>query len=272
MRLLISVPGAGALCSPIVATQFAQLPHWSFHYLTSCGVAFLNLILLIAVFRLKTQDECLAQIGLPPAEEGDTETSQFRQVFSLKAVHLLAFFILLAVGVEVTIGGWTVTYIINVRGGGPSSGYISSGFYAGLMIGRVALLWVNRKIGERRALFIYSFLCIGLQLVVWLVPSLVVGAVAICIIGILQGPMYPIAMNHAGRILPRWLLTGSIGWIAGCGQAGSALLPFITGAVASKSGIEVLQPLLVAMMVFMTFIWAIVPNSVQKGRQIDVCS
>lgn len=36
---------------------------------------------------------------------------------------------------------------------------------------------------------------------------------------------------------------GSIGWIAGCGQAGSALLPFITGAVASKSGIEVLQPL-----------------------------
>lgn len=96
----------------------------------------------------------------------------------------------------------------------------------GLMIGRVALLWVNRKvrqcrnalsarfkppylqIGERRALFIYSFLCIGLQLVVWLVPSLVVGAIAISIIGILQGPLYPIAMNHAGRILPRRLLTG----------------------------------------------------------------
>jgi len=50
-------------------------------------------------------EECLAQIGLPPAEQVDTETSQFRQVFSLKAVHLLAFFILLAVGVEVTIGG-----------------------------------------------------------------------------------------------------------------------------------------------------------------------
>lgn len=58
-----------------------------------------------AVYRLHICEECLAQIGLPPAEEGDTETSQFRQVFSLKAVHLLAFFILLAVGVEVTIGG-----------------------------------------------------------------------------------------------------------------------------------------------------------------------
>ena len=36
---------------------------------------------------------------------------------------------------------------------------------------------------------------------------------------------------------------GSIGWIAGFGQAGSALLPFMTGAIASKTGISSLQPL-----------------------------
>lgn len=62
-------------------------------------------------------------------------------------------------------------------------------------------------------------------------------------------------------ILPQWLLTGSIGWIAGMqisillsaslclqayigfGQAGSALLPFMTGALANKFGINSLQPL-----------------------------
>ena len=48
--------------------------------------------------------------------------------------------------VEVTLGGWIVTYIIEVRGGGPSSGYISSGFFGGLTFGRVALLWVNSKV------------------------------------------------------------------------------------------------------------------------------
>ncbi|KAL4079401.1 MFS general substrate transporter [Scleroderma citrinum] len=265
MGILHAAYGAGALSSPLISTQFAQLPHWSFHYLTSLGVVLLNTVVLIAVFRLKTQDECLTQIGLPPGEKGTSESSQIRQVFSLKVVHLLALFILVYVGVEVTTAGWTVTYIINIRGGGPSSGYISSGFYAGLMIGRVALLWVNQKIGQRRVLFIYSFLCIGLQFIVWFVPSLIAGAVSTSIIGILLGPMYPIAMNHAGRILPHWLLTGSIGWIAGCGQAGSALLPFMTGAIASKSGIGALQPLLVSMMAFMTFIWAIVPNSAQKG-------
>lgn len=84
---------------------------------------------------------------------------------------------------------------------------------------------------------------VRLELVVWLVPSLVGGAVAVSIVGLLLGPMYPIAMNQAGRVLPKWLLTGSIGWIAGFGQAGSAAIPFITGAISSKHGIKSLQPL-----------------------------
>ena len=113
--------GAGALSSPLVATQFAQLPHWSFHFLCSLGVALINTVWLIAVFGLKTQDgmitihiigetakiltECLAQIGEPAGEKGTSESSQFSQIFRLREVHLLAFFILVYVGVEVTAGG-----------------------------------------------------------------------------------------------------------------------------------------------------------------------
>ncbi|KAJ8589362.1 MFS general substrate transporter [Rhizopogon salebrosus TDB-379] len=267
MGILHATYGAGALSSPLVATQFAQLPHWSFHYLCSLGVALINTVLLILVFGLKTQDECLLQSGQPVGEKGTSESSQFNQIFRLKEVHLLAFFILVYVGVEVTVGGWMVTYIIDVRGGGPSSGYISSGFFGGLMIGRVALLWVNKKVGERRILFIYSILAIGLELVVWLVPSLISGGVAISIIGVILGPMYPIAMNHAVRILPGWLLTGSIGWIAGFGQAGSALLPFLTGAIASKAGIKSLQPFLISMMAFMTVLWALVPTTARRTER-----
>ncbi|KAG1731063.1 MFS general substrate transporter [Suillus paluster] len=226
---------ADALSSPLVATQFAQLPHWSFHYLCSLGVAFMNIVSLIAVFGPKTQDECLDQIGQPAGEKGTSESSQFNQILRLREVHLLAFFILALVGVEVIVGGWMVTYIIDVRGGGPSSGYISSGFWGGIMIGRV--------VGERRVLFIYSIFAIGLELIVWLVSSLVGGGVAIAMMGVILGLMYPIAMNHAVRILPEWLVTGSIGWIAGFGQAGSALLPFLTGAIASKTGIKSVQPL-----------------------------
>ena len=51
-----NVEGAGALSSPLIATQFAQLPHWSFHYLASLGIALINTVLLITVFRFKSQD------------------------------------------------------------------------------------------------------------------------------------------------------------------------------------------------------------------------
>ncbi|KAJ3505620.1 hypothetical protein NMY22_g17519 [Coprinellus aureogranulatus] len=72
--------------------------------------------------------------------------------------------------------------------------------------------------------------------------------------------MYPIAMNRASHILPPWILTGAIGWIGGFGQAGSALIPFMTGAIAENHGIKSLHPLLVAMMALMTILFALTPN------------
>lgn len=48
--------GLGALSSPLAATQFAQLDHWSFHYLVSLGLALSNVVILWVVFRMKSQD------------------------------------------------------------------------------------------------------------------------------------------------------------------------------------------------------------------------
>ncbi|PCH35321.1 MFS general substrate transporter [Wolfiporia cocos MD-104 SS10] len=264
MGVMHAVYGLGALCSPLVATQFSTRRHWSYHYLILLSVAFVNTFLLVVIIRFRTQDECLTSIGQTPPEKTENENNKYKQIFRLRALHLLAIFIFIYVGVEVTIGGWIVTYVIDERSGGASSGYISSGFFGGLTLGRVALLWINKTVGERYVIFLYVLLAIGLELVVWLVPSIIGGAVAVSFVGMLLGPIYPIVMNHSGRILPPWLLTGCIGWIAGFGQAGSAFLPFLTGLLASKEGIKSLQPLLVSMMSFMVFLWAVVPNHPRK--------
>ena len=87
-----------------------------------------------------------------------------------------------------------------------------------------------------------SVLC-RLQLTIWLVNSLVENAIAISLVGLFFGPMYPILMNHSGRLLPPAILTGAVGWIAGVGTVGAALFPFITGALAARFGIQSLQPL-----------------------------
>jgi fucose permease len=120
---LTFIPGFGALSSPLIATQFAPLKHWSFHYLTSLGLSLGNLICLIIVFKLRTQDGengsitsprnvtlsvCVAILtknGQPPAETSTSQQSTMRQMLGNKSVHLLAFFILVYVGIEVTVGG-----------------------------------------------------------------------------------------------------------------------------------------------------------------------
>lgn len=75
--------------------------------------------------------------------------------------------------------GWIVTFIIDERGGGPNSGYISAGFFGGwyltmfafirlirlihlegLTVGRMVLHYATRWIPERNTIFLYSALSI----------------------------------------------------------------------------------------------------------------
>ncbi|KAF8191728.1 MFS general substrate transporter [Pholiota molesta] len=267
MGYVHSAYGFGLLIAPFVSTQFAQQRHWSFHFLVSLGMSLINVTSQFAMFRFKSLDACLEEGGEPPVAKAPAEhaNSLFSQVMRNWRIHAIAAFLIVYLGVGVTLSGWIVTYIINVRGGGPSAGYISAGLSGGVMVGRTALLWANKKIGERRAIFLYSLICIGLEIIVWRVPSLIGNAVAVCIAGIFLGPMYPMAVNQAKRILPAHVLTGAIGWIAGFGQTGSALAPFITGALASRVGLQVMPPFVMGLTVLMMIVWALVPNTPYKS-------
>ncbi|KAI0642587.1 MFS general substrate transporter [Trametes meyenii] len=254
--------GLGALLSPLVATQFAKSStHWHFHYFISAGLYIFNLFLQWAVFRGRPQQEILEEEGESGATENAVDSNKYKQVLGLKEVHMLSMFSLIYVGVEVTMGGWSVTYILERRNGNSSTGYIASGFFGGLMLGRILLMWLNKKIGERLALFLYALLAIFIEVTVWVVPSLIENAIAVSFVGLLLGPMYPILMNHSTTILPRWLLTACMGYIAAVGLAGSAILPFVTGVLASKFGIASLQPFVVSMMSTLIVIWAIIPRA-----------
>ncbi|CAE6452798.1 unnamed protein product [Rhizoctonia solani] len=261
MGMMHAAYGAGACVSPLIATQFSQMPRWSFYFLVSLGLAVSNTVSQSLVFGFRTLPEMLTSFGIPEVVHtaDSTQTSKYRQILNIKVIYVLAFFALLYVGTEVTIGGWIVTFLIENRGGGSSSGYVSSGFFAGLMLGRLVLLWVNQKLGERRAVYLYSCLIIGLEFVVWFTPSLVLNAVAISIVGLLLG--YAAILRG---FVPAWLLTGAISWIASSGMSGSAIFPFITGVIAQKHGVQVLQPLIVGLLGTMVVIWALIPRVGKK--------
>lgn len=259
--------GLGAFAAPLVATYFSNTKHWTHHFLTSTAMAVVNVAVLCLIFGFKRQEELYITSGdyQAPSDTTIDSSSKYNQIVRIKAVHLLAAFAFIYIGTEVTLGGWIVTFIIEERQGGKDAGYISSGFFGGLTLGRIALLWLNRKIGEHRVIFIYSILIIALQLTVWLVPSLIQNAIAISLVGVFLGPMFPIIVSQAKALLPGWLLNGCIGWITAIGMAGSAALPFFTGLLAGKFGIRSLQPLVVSMMSVLIGVWVLVP----KPRRVD---
>ncbi|GAB1519173.1 hypothetical protein RhiTH_002239 [Rhizoctonia solani] len=201
-----------------------------------------------------------------PAPHGDnasisrTDENAYKMVFGSRAVQLLAFFTWVYVGAEVTVGGWIVTFIIEERGGGASAG-INARSCAAVM-GKQE----GECIGERRVVYLYSVLAIGLELVIWLVPDIIGNALAVSFIGILLGPMYPIVMKVTSGLVPKRILTGCIGWIASSGQVGSAVFPFMTGALAQKYGVKVLQPMLVGMIGSLILLWTLVPAGPQRHR------
>ncbi|KAL0565192.1 hypothetical protein V5O48_016836 [Marasmius crinis-equi] len=261
MGLLHAFFGLGAFLAPIVATQFAQMEGrwgWSFYFLISLGLGVVNGVLLAVVFRFESHDYCLEQIGQLNGQDCSSSlVGSFKEIFSHRDVQRMGCFLFVYVGLEATIPGWMVTFVKRKRHGGAHAGYVASGFFGGLGLGTVALLWLNALVSEHYAVFIYTALAIGLEFIVWFVPSLVGNAVAIFIIGFLLGPIYPITMNHAGRTLPRWMLAGSMGWMSGLGQAGSAIFPLVAGVLAERRGIMTLQPLLVFMMIAMAILWGV---------------
>ena len=59
MGIMHAVYGIGAMCAPLVSTQFASLPRWSFVYLVHIGLAVANGILQAFTFKFKsTEGEC----------------------------------------------------------------------------------------------------------------------------------------------------------------------------------------------------------------------
>lgn len=60
-------------------------------------------------------------------------------------------------------------YLVDVRNGDlKDMGYVPAGFYGGAFLGRLILAEPTYRWGERRMIFIYVVLCLGLQLIFWL--------------------------------------------------------------------------------------------------------
>ncbi|KAM5537649.1 hypothetical protein V8D89_008727 [Ganoderma adspersum] len=262
MSIKYAVQGVGSTCAPLVVTQLICLPRWSFIFLFALGFSVITAISQAFAFKFKSQEDCLKVISQPPhkSEHATKGIEKYKQVLHLPAVHTMALFQFISAGFEMTLTSWIITFVIKERHGGPNSGYVSSGFWGGYTLGRLLLIPLTKKLGTWRAMFLYILLSLSLELIIWLVPSFTVTAIATAFLGIFFGPVSVIVMSHTGRVLPPELVGDAISWMALCSSVGVVIFLFIIAVVASCMSIDSLPPMIIAMLGLTLVIWAFVPK------------
>lgn len=262
LGLLHGSYGIGGTTGPLIATAIVTVANavWSRYYLLTAGLGLVTLCLSVWSFWGYEKE-------LSPAARARERTGDDSMVrgmvtaLKLRVVLLGSIFIFAYQGAEVSISGWVISFLISARDGDPSSvGYVSSGFWAGITIGRFCLSAVSHRIGEKTFVYGLTVGALAFQLLVWWVPNIVGNAVAVAIVGLFLGPIYPCAASVFMRAMSSRDTVSGMGTISACGSLGGAVAPFITGLLAQAVGTFVLHPIVIFLFLVMLLCWYFIPS------------
>lgn len=293
MGLLHGFYGLGGMICPTVAT--AMISHgykWNQVYLFLIAVTSISLVLTVVAFRKDTPHAYRLSISIE--KEGDDNTlimdseeedddddddyerqqqhvpekamlstgSSIKDTFKSPLVWLVSFSLFCYVGAEVTMGGWVTSFMIDVRHGNEHRmGYVATGFWTGLTVGRMILGFVaGKRFAGKESLLVAGYLCAALvfQLFFWVIPQLVISAICAALIGVFIGPLYPSIMIVFFGKFPKHLHVIGVGVVASAGGIGGALLPFICGSLATTHSVAILGPYVLVAFALMLLTWIVV--------------
>lgn len=144
--------GVGATIAPLVATSMITKANllWFNWYYVMIGCAAIE----FATSAWSFWDQTGALFRANNARTSDQTGNRMKEALftkpSARVTWLCALFLLGYVGVEVALGGWVVTFMIQVRNGGNfASGMTATGFWLGITVGRLILGFVTPRIGEK---------------------------------------------------------------------------------------------------------------------------
>ncbi|KAI1503700.1 major facilitator superfamily domain-containing protein [Biscogniauxia marginata] len=251
--------GLGGTVGPLVATALVSSgAPWSRYYLLTLAIALWNAGFAGWSFWHYEKEAA----GVVPALAPTSSRTTANQVGALlgalrsRVVLLGAVFIFAYQGAEVSISGWVISFLIATRDGDPSSvGYVTSGFWAGITLGRFLLSPLGARWGEKRFVYLVVVGATVFELLVWLVPNIVGEAVSLAVVGLLLGPVFPCAAALFTRSLSRQEQVSGLSLISAVGSSGGAIAPFTTGALAQAVGTFVMHPIAIGLFVVMMITW-----------------
>lgn len=256
--------GAGALIGPIVAAVILALNWgWNSVYL---AWTLLSLPLLLG-FAVAFSHQ------LPGAttrkDEGAATGNVLLAALRVPVVWWASLFLLVYVGIEVSLGNWSYSFLVEGRHQQALlSSLTVSGYWLGLTLGRFTLSNLAERLGLGNVGLIYGCMAgtiIGV-LIIWLFPFESAAAIGFCFIGFSLGPIYPTTVALMPKLVSSRLVSSAIGFLVSLSILGIAVFPWLAGVLAQGVGIWSLLPYTVALTALMlVFWWVTFRGSTRRG-------
>ena len=244
--------GIGALLGPLIASTILAIRWgWNSVYIVWIGMSLVLLIGFQLVFR---------EQNISPREDAATrpKSNVLVAALSVPMVWIAALFMLIYVGAEVSVGSWTYSFLTEERHAAILlAGWMVSGYWIGLTLGRLTLARVTLRIGSERLI---PGCLVGVViggLFVWLLPVYAVSAVGLGLIGFSFGPIYPTTIALISNKVSSRILPSVIGFMVSLGSIGAAICPWLAGLLAQRFGLWSLMPYVIILTAAMVLLWRV---------------
>ena len=155
---------------------------------------------------------------------------------SITLVALLAMLLLCTVGAEASVGGWIYSYSVAAGiGSAQQAGLLTSGFWAALTVGRLAGVYLVRRLGARTLILANTGGALAAVTLFLLVANRPLGVwSAVLLLGFSQASIVPATFTYAGQLQ---LLSGTVAGVFVSGaSAGAMILPWVIGRLFEPVG------------------------------------
>jgi len=257
--------GVGALLGPVLAAGLVSLASWTVVYLVLAAACVPLLAGILVSYpgqrgpgpavRPAPSAPAAPDVPEPPAPPaGGLLGAALRDRGVLLGTVLLAVY----VGLEIGVGNWGFSYLVEGRGLSASlAGYSVSGYWLGLTAGRFLISPAAARARVSTATMMYACMTgvTAVAALAWLAPSPGLAVAALVLLGFCLGPIFPTMMAIVPQLTQERLAPSAIGVMNAGSVVGGAGLPWLAGVITQSGGIWMLLPFSVTLGVLQLAAW-----------------
>lgn len=204
-------------------------------------------------FRHETADKLPLSASTP---QPDTDAVKPSSLLRHPAIWVCGAFYIAYQGVEATLTGWIVVFMLRARHATLNvASSASSIFWVGMAVGRYALGVVTERFGVSKSVAIYITLALLSQVLLNLVTDINLTLILLAASGFFVAPLFPSGIVLLVSRLETRLHMPAVAFLIALGQVGAALATVAVGFMADAIGIRHLFEVMCGLSALMLALW-----------------